>query len=87
MLKLFPDNGGLTYEEWLAARRYRVLRDVRKGRGSVSSVVASGLDLSAARGLADRMAAEYQAEHPGVSSWVADLFLIEMETPKWEVSR
>jgi hypothetical protein len=63
---------------------YRVIRSSRNPKGSkpwlIDTVMQTGiLGCSTARAEAARLQAEYDREHPGISNWVKDLFVIELE--------
>lgn len=56
------------------ARKYRVIRSTNDANGRNRFVMESGLNWESAKRLADSLTTQYRAEHPLVSSWVADLF-------------
>lgn len=59
---------------------YRVIRSRRNKDEESETVMQSGiLGCSNARAIAEKLQAEYWREHPGKSSWTADLFMIELE--------
>lgn len=59
---------------------YRVVRNRRNKAEHSEIVIQSGiLGCSKARAIAERLQAEYDREHPGISSWTTDLFMIELE--------
>lgn len=77
-----------TYEEWLAARRYSVVRHRNPRQGKrTENVVATGLSLTFARQMAERMQATEWASSPGETSWTIDRFSIQLDNPWVPVHR
>lgn len=70
----------MTYEDWLESRRYRIKRC--EGR-EIESVVHTGLTFGAARGVAAELQAAEDLAKPNIGSWTKTLFLIELETERW----
>jgi hypothetical protein len=59
---------------------YRIIRSRRNKDEESDTVIQSGiLGCSAARAIAEKLQAEYDREHPNVTSWSSDLYMIELE--------
>jgi hypothetical protein len=72
-----------TYEQWLAARRYSVVRNTRKGSRSEDVIITSGLRLEQAREMSERLNGQEWASSPGETSWTLGLHMIQLDTPSW----
>lgn len=75
------------YKQWLADRRYDIVRSSRKGMKPVETVEVKDLPLDESRREAERLQTFHDAENPTLTSWTKDLFNIKMTTPQWRPIR
>lgn len=73
----------MNHEEWLAARRYRIVRSNR----NLQVPVDSGLTWDAAKLRASELNEAERKAHPELDSWTRDIFFPQMETPAWNPKR
>lgn len=68
-------------------KSYSILRDARTPNGSISTVVESGLEgYETADKRRNQLQAEYNESHPDKTYWTRDLFIVQMEKGKRQMT-